>query len=298
MNIDEIIEKVAHELTKCYCGDNPTLIFPLYRNGEMRVSEQESKILFSKFFFENNMSFAIEAPTSTTHGSSNKSGRADMNLYKPNGAVDWVIELKAKSCGDKEIRNDFEKMIKSKHNCIWFLTLKNEDAQTLPHLLEKIGASYKKVVSFLEGNIEWKINIVVLENGTLYQGDFILNGQSDLLLSKKEQYKEKKIYEFSKIIGSENSVFLEGNIKRRGKSLVFIPSINDKTFLHFSWNNESCAIRDYSNGYPKIYRNFQTSQIRQFIEKDREFIINTKEPPIDDIEYWYNRIIGLNKEKL
>jgi hypothetical protein len=123
MNIDEIIEKVAYELTKCYCGDNTTLIFPYYRNEDIRVSEQESKILFSRFFFENKIPFAIEAPTPTTHGSSNKSGRADMYLYKPDKhTVEWVIELKAHNCKPEQIRKDFEKMIKSKYNCIWFHT--------------------------------------------------------------------------------------------------------------------------------------------------------------------------------
>jgi len=84
----------------------------------------------------------------------------------------------------------------------------------------------------------------------------------------------------------------------RGASMIYAPSINPRTFLHFSWLNESCAIRDYSqspNIMPLEDRQRRASDVFSRIDKE-VFIRNRK--PISDMQYWYETTINLNKTEL
>lgn len=84
----------------------------------------------------------------------------------------------------------------------------------------------------------------------------------------------------------------------RGASMIYAPSINRRTFLHFSWLNESCAIRDYSqspNIMPLEDRQRRASEVFSIIEKE-VFIRNRK--PISDMNYWYETTVNLNKTEL
>ena len=80
--------------------------------------------------------------------------------------------------------------------------------------------------------------------------------------------------------------------------MIYAPKINSNTFVHFSWLNESCAIRDYSKSptiMPFENRNFHTSDVRRNIAK--EVVIRNRRP-ISDTRYWYETTINLNKSEL
>ena len=84
----------------------------------------------------------------------------------------------------------------------------------------------------------------------------------------------------------------------RGATMVYVPTINPSTFLHFSWLNESCAIRDYSkspNIMPFEDRNSRTSDVRRRITK--EVVIRNRRP-ISDTRYWYETTMNLNLSEL
>jgi hypothetical protein len=80
----------------------------------------------------------------------------------------------------------------------------------------------------------------------------------------------------------------------RGATMVYAPTINPSTFLHFSWLNESCAIRDYSkspNIMPFEDRNFRTSDVRRRITKQ---VVIRNRRPISDTRYWHETTMNLN----
>jgi hypothetical protein len=94
---------------------------------------------------------------------------------------------------------------------------------------------------------------------------------------------------------SRNGMQLRGS---RGTSLIYAPTIRPATFLHFSWWDESCALRDYSlhsSLAPIPQRDYETSQVRLIVKRE---ITMLKEAPISDVAYWHSRISELNKSLL
>jgi len=181
--MDKIILNVAINLIKCY-NKNSLLTFPKYYNNskeEIRVSEQESKILFTNEFINNNIRFAVEVPTISKHmqtGTVLKSARFDLVTYKNGYDFDWVIELKSKNPPLKHFTKDFEKMVLAETNCMWFHTLKNANKNTYIVLLEKINKGINSVINKYIGKYNWKIVFIVLEKKELYMLNTILeNGK-------------------------------------------------------------------------------------------------------------------------
>jgi len=84
----------------------------------------------------------------------------------------------------------------------------------------------------------------------------------------------------------------------RGASMIYAPSINSNTFIHFSWLNESCALRDYStspNIMPLEDRERRTSEVVAQIARE---IVVRKRAPISDHKSWHETTTELNRTEL
>jgi hypothetical protein len=84
----------------------------------------------------------------------------------------------------------------------------------------------------------------------------------------------------------------------RGVSLIYAPQINPRTFLHFSWRNESCALRDYSGTDTRELspdRRFQTSDVERMI--DKEILVPYKRSR-NDVSFWHQKILEANNAYL
>ena len=197
MNIDQVVLEVAKGLVNCFEKEH-SIVFPEYHNNgneEYRISEQESKILFSNEFIKNGVRFAVEVPTKSKHqqkGESERSGRFDLAVYKEDTYdFDWVIELKSGNPKPYDFEKDFEKMVLSNSKCIWFHTLKNANERTFESVLGKINRGIHFEISNFEGKHIWKLIIVVLEKKELYSLDISL---------EKGKYDEiQSIDQFTKI---------------------------------------------------------------------------------------------------
>jgi hypothetical protein len=91
------------------------IVFPKYRNGERRVSEQEIKQLFIKRI-ENDDSFlySVETPTDRLYGFSGEGERSanfDLCLYDKSGKRKHLIEFKAHNAEYRNIYKDFKKLL-------------------------------------------------------------------------------------------------------------------------------------------------------------------------------------------
>jgi hypothetical protein len=103
--------------------------------------------------------------------------------------------------------------------------------------------------------------------------------------------------------GEENDIPISAELvttKRgsRGATMIYAPSINPKTFLHFSWLNDSCAIRDYSqspNILPLEDRSMNATAVRSRIK--REVSVRNR-PPISNTKYWHETTLNLNKTEM
>jgi hypothetical protein len=196
--MDNIILNVAINLIKCHNNFSP-LIFPKYFNNAkelLRVSEQESKILFSNEFIKNNIKFAVEVPTESKHmqtGKTPKSARFDLVTYKKDYDFDWVIELKSKNPPLKHFTKDFEKMVLTDTNCIWFHTLKNSDRGTFDVLLKKINVGIISKINNFVGKHTWKIIFIVLEKRKLYTLDLVLENKKYDPIKSIDQFMKKEL---------------------------------------------------------------------------------------------------------
>ena len=132
-------------------GLSPRLIFPVKRiNGEIRISEQEARILYCNILNNLNYFYSIETPTTKTYqqkGSTPLSALSDLSIYTyiDNGFEKMAnVELKAHNPASKNISKDIEKIIKEGLAGNWFHILKNIDKGTLPSVFDKLISSLKE----------------------------------------------------------------------------------------------------------------------------------------------------------
>ena len=80
-----------------------------------------------------------------------------------------------------------------------------------------------------------------------------------------------------------------------GVSVVYAPEINSNTSLHFSWDGEGCALRDYSAATPAKppvpHRKRKTSQVVPLITKE---LLSIQELAIHRIAEWREVIESQN----
>jgi len=197
--MDNIILEVAIGLVNCFNNRN-FLIFPEYHNKgkeKTRISEQESKILFANELLNKKIRFAIEVPTKTKHiqtGKTPQSARFDLVTYDNKSYdFDWVIELKSKNPPLYHFKKDFEKMVLTESNCIWFHTLKNSNERTYEVLLGKINNGINSVIKKHKGKHIWKIAIVILEKMELFVFDINLNEKEYDKINSIGQFKKEDL---------------------------------------------------------------------------------------------------------
>ena len=113
------------------------LFFPAKRQpykNVTRVSEQESKILFTRWLEYNKFRFSVETPTRKVYKqkpSATKwtSGRTDVTVYGVGGALDRVLNIELKEGtqggirGRESFRKDLEQLLREGITGLWFHTL-------------------------------------------------------------------------------------------------------------------------------------------------------------------------------
>jgi len=86
----------------------------------------------------------------------------------------------------------------------------------------------------------------------------------------------------------------------QGVSLIYAPQINPRTFLHFSWRNESCALRDYSRSNteePPPDRSHRTPHVERMIKKEISVPQKEKEN-VPEVSFWHQQILEANNAHL
>jgi hypothetical protein len=143
MDLDQYLEGLMNEV----CGDlarmSPSerqpseygLIFPRKRDGSIRISEQEAKLLFVQHLtVDRRYWFSVETPTAETYqqkGTTPISARVDLTLFGSERKPLAHIELKAHNCNVEAIRKDLEKLLRERTTGMWFHTLHRADGRTL-----------------------------------------------------------------------------------------------------------------------------------------------------------------------
>ena len=153
----EINRRLSYDLWNVSCfnkkpsGLSPRLIFPVKRtNEEIRISEQEARILYCNILNSLNYFYSIETPTNETYkqtGNTFLSALSDLSIYRHiNNRFEKLanVELKAHNPAEKNIIKDIEKIIREKKDGNWFHVLKNVNEGTLPSVFKKFVSSFNE----------------------------------------------------------------------------------------------------------------------------------------------------------
>ena len=189
-SIDEL-KKISKLVSQKLCDmrgmdqnnpDRPHLIFPEKRDNSIRISEQESKIIFTNFFEEFGWFYSVETPTGQGYGSSERSARTDISLYESPDLSSKVlnIELKAHNPSRESIRKDLEKIAREGLDGLWFNTLDNSNRGTLPNIYGKICDALEELLPYLVGK-ERNILFVfyILQEDKLIHKVICINGSKE-----------------------------------------------------------------------------------------------------------------------
>jgi hypothetical protein len=161
ITIDELkkLSQTVSERLWGMVGDSPNrphLIFPEYRDDRVRISEQESKILFANALEQSRWFYSVETPTTQTYiqsGSTPLSARTDISLYSNSDRSSKLvnIELKAHNPSKESFRKDLEKLLREGLDGLWFHTLENYNRGTLPNIYGKILQALSDLRPHLKG---------------------------------------------------------------------------------------------------------------------------------------------------
>jgi hypothetical protein len=130
--------------------DAPCLILPSKRDGILRVSEQESKILITQWLQLHGVPYSIETPTAQRYqqsGQAELSARIDVTVYSSRSAADRLmnLELKAGSPSLEAFRKDFEKLLREGIPGLWFQTLESASDATWRAMSTKIAEALERL---------------------------------------------------------------------------------------------------------------------------------------------------------
>lgn len=161
------------------------LIFPQYRDGRLRVSEQEARFAFVESLSQGPLKYSIEAPTSKLYSFSGKtplSAQTDLQLHYGSQVGVCNVEFKAKgvslSAQDNfPIYKDVQKLLREPVWGLWFHLLERVDKWTIIKFLSVLATQIVRVQSEFAGDVQapgLTIHVCVLQPSFSLQKDWPL----------------------------------------------------------------------------------------------------------------------------
>jgi len=175
--LEGFLDQVCTDLAKIYPSEQQPseygLVFPSKRDGTLRISEQEAKLLFVQHLtVDRRYCFSVETPTGETYQQKGKtpiSARVDLTMFGPDRKPVAHIELKAHNCTVEAIRKDLEKLLRERTTGMWFHTLHRADSRTLDRLIGKFKSAFSLLPECLRTNDRpYLIAFFVLEDARLH----------------------------------------------------------------------------------------------------------------------------------
>lgn len=163
------------------------LLFPKYRGGGLRVSEQEARFAFVEALAPGSLTYAVEAPTSKLYqftGKSPLSAQTDLAIHNEAGRRICNVEFKAKGVSPSAekhfpIYKDLQKLMREPLWGLWFHLLEGVDNSTIRNLFTVFETQMERVRSEHIGDIEspgLTIHICVLQHKFSLERDFPIDG--------------------------------------------------------------------------------------------------------------------------
>ena len=176
------------------------LVFPLYRDKGLRVSEQEARFAFVESLLrQKSLRYSIEAPTSETYsfsGGGERSAQTDLKVHDTRGTVICNVEFKAKGVRPPKqgfsgetskkissIQKDVQKLLCEREWGLWFHLLESVNSSTIEGLLEVMAQQITEVQCKCKGIATQglTVHVCVLKHGFSLQKDVPLHFDEDEL---------------------------------------------------------------------------------------------------------------------
>lgn len=171
--------------------DAGRLVFPTYRNGTLRVSEQEARFAFVEAMRASELLYSVETPTTKRYSFTGKtalSAQTDLAMYGGDGIRVCNVEFKAKGVSPSAkkhlpIYKDIEKLMREPEWGLWFHLLEAVDNSTIGHLLSVIADQMERVTQQHAEDLETPgltIHVCVLQHGFSIHREFVAQETSGL----------------------------------------------------------------------------------------------------------------------
>jgi hypothetical protein len=325
--LEELMNRVCTDLGGMYPSDRQSseygLIFPTKRDGTIRISEQEAKLLFVQHLtIDQKYFFSVETPTAQTYqqkGKTPMSARVDLTLFGGDRKPAAHIELKAHNCVVENIRKDLEKLLRERTAGMWFHTLYRANSGTMATLIRKFKAAFSVLPECLRINDRsYLIAFFVLEDARLHWQWLHLSGEEArnreaIAAAFKEDihcppwstatFRDSSADESPRSESGTQQKMAKGKGARQG-FLVFIPTLASDTFLHLSVRGGSYRLRQYDlkqpSKRPRVFTAPSCSTVENLlagniIEERIPVTVEDLAHSIDDEpQYWCGRIRAVN----
>ncbi|MBX9718042.1 MAG: hypothetical protein K2X36_04280 [Microbacteriaceae bacterium] len=293
------------------------LLLPYTRGDEIRVSEQESKIVICQVLEEAGWYYSVETPTRERYqqsGSYALSGRLDVSVYA-SVERDRVlnVELKQGSPPVEQFRKDFEKLIREGVRGLWFHTLSSLTAKTIPTVLAKMREAIRSVDAHAaEAAHEITFVICVLDREVALSARLPLGvdvaGAADRVFNALAEEWE--------VVGPGATAFRDARSStavgsgspaapssRSGveKLLIYCPELARDSFLHFSRVGDSYRLRAFSGTLAgrSPWRVPDARSAQQFLALHMpEMVVDVREgaPSLDEADTWKGIVDEHNRQ--
>ena len=325
--LEGLLNQVCTDLAQMYPSEQQPseygLVFPSKRDGTLRISEQEAKLLFVQHLtVDRRYCFSVETPTGETYQQKGKtpiSARVDLTIFGSDRKPVAHIELKAHNCTVEAIRKDLEKLLRERTTGMWFHTLHRADGRTLDTLIGKFKSAFSLLPECLRTNDRsYLIAFFVLEDARLHwqwlhlSGDDARNREAVAAMFGEDVHRSRWTtakFRDSDAGQASNAPARTEQSKARGKGsreafFVFIPTLAPHTFLHLSVRGGSYRLRQYDLRRPgERPRAFTVPSCSSFEDLKAANIITEWVPVTaedlchrieEEPQYWCERIRAVN----
>jgi len=258
----QLARDVSDRLWKVASGrsNDVHLILPLSSRDTDRVSEQESKIVFSQVLEERRLYYSIETPTRLQYrqsGTRPVGARLDLTVYSDPATRSrgLNVELKAGTPGVESFRKDFEKLAREGTPGLWFHTLERATERTVASVCAKMLRALSDVdmhTLTASHGITFAFCILdrrILLTGHLPLGEDVMSSSQSLLgpdgVGWTVEGASAELFVFPPEsrhgIASARPGVRERRAATTGRQslLLHLPEIADDTLLHFSSRGDS-----------------------------------------------------------
>jgi hypothetical protein len=312
---ERLCREVAASLWAVYHErpDAPHQIWPAKRDDSTRVSEQESKILITQWLERNGVFYSIETPTRemyTQKGNAALSARIDVTVYGSRDPVDRILnlELKAGTATLEAFRKDLEKLLRESVPGLWFHTLTKASDATWHSIEDKMRESLDRVLEHAEAATHSvHFAFCVLEQPMLVEFDLDFSADwRDHLVRRFRDGQRSPL----RPTWTPNAATLRAATPRttarsytgtEQKALVYVPSIEPRSFIHLSTKGDSYALRSFGGARPRsrwVETDCKTTTdlLARHPIVHRVDVAGERKNLDSELAYWASRVEELNRK--